>query len=79
LFSRGDDGPRRSNLIGEYDGLKQKKRSRSRKVNRLYNRLTRLLVDYTSIHECQLTRTYTKKDTERRQFTVIDYINRLVD
>jgi len=25
LFSRGDDGPRRSNLIGEGDGLKQEK------------------------------------------------------
>jgi len=33
LFSRGDDGPRRSNRVGEDDGMKQKKRSRSKKVD----------------------------------------------
>jgi len=35
LFSRGDDGPRRFNRVGEDDDLKQEKRSRSRKVSRL--------------------------------------------
>ena len=49
MFSREDNGPRRTNLIGEDDGLKQKKRSISRKVSQLYSRLTRILVDYTRV------------------------------
>ena len=45
FFWRGDVGPRRSNLIGENDGLKQKKLT---KVVEQISRLMLKLVDYTS-------------------------------
>jgi len=39
LFSRGDNGPRRSNLIEEDDDLKQNKQIKLEQINRLYSRL----------------------------------------
>ena len=37
LFSREDDGPRRSNPIGEDDGLKQKKQIKVEHISQLYS------------------------------------------
>jgi len=50
LFLKGDDGPRRSNLIGEDDGLKQKKQIKLEQSSRLIKSISRLIhipVDYT--------------------------------
>ena len=36
MFSKGDDGLRRSNPIGEVDSLKQKKQTKVEHISRLY-------------------------------------------
>ena len=53
LFSRGDNGPRRSNRVGEDDSLKQKKRRGSRKVSRLTKTTSRLIISTSQLGQIQ--------------------------
>ena len=45
IFSRGDDGPRRFNRVGEDDVLKQKKQTKQVQISRLIKFISRLVID----------------------------------